>query len=109
MTNSIKVIFVMGFLQLLMINVNGIGILQSPFPYKNGVFGIETNSVDNISTHIKQGYYPSGHEPLLSIMEYLGGHFMRQNGHPIHDICYRHFLALQPQSNMSINQGLLSP
>jgi len=23
--------------------------------------------------------------------------------------CYRHFWALQPQSNMSINQGLLSP
>jgi len=23
--------------------------------------------------------------------------------------CYRHFWALQPQSNMSINQGILSP
>ena len=40
MTNSIKVIFVMGFLQLLMINVNGIGILQSPFPYKGQLFDL---------------------------------------------------------------------
>ena len=65
MIDSLKMVFIMDFLEFLMIDVNGVGILGCPFPSENGVFKIKIDSVHNIGTHVKGRYHPGRHKPIF--------------------------------------------
>jgi hypothetical protein len=68
MTYFIKMGYIMGFPNLFVVEMDGVGVLQSPFPNPDWKFSIEIDDIHDIGTEIKWRKVPCGGGSLLTLL-----------------------------------------
>lgn len=84
MTYFIKMGYIMGFPNLFVVEIDVVGVLQSPFPTPYWKFSIETDDIHDIGTEIKWRKVAYGGGSLLTVLRNSSSSVIKSDSGPIH-------------------------